>query len=145
MSRTDQKIDLRLQPGVHDAFVRDLRSNLSRDRGDPRADYLADVLLSKYVGPDTAPAPQRRARAIEKWLGTESRNARTNQRLYGLSVNYRAGTTFHFGDRSVDSDELIEWARRYIRRLIGTNLIWNGSGLPAALLQRIVGNPVWCL
>lgn len=120
MSRTDHKIDLRLQPGVHDAFVRDLRSNLSRDRGDPRADYLADVLLSKYVGPDTAPAPQRRARAIEKWLGTESRNARTNQRLYGLSVNYRAGTTFHFGDRSVDSDELIEWARRYIRRLIGT-------------------------
>ena len=54
----------------------------------PKADYLKEQLLSKYVSKDTSPAVVRRNRAIAKWLATEERNASTNDRLLTISGEY---------------------------------------------------------
>ena len=46
-----------------------------------KTDYLHQNFLSKYVSPDTAPANERRAQALFKWLLIEQGNEATNDRL----------------------------------------------------------------
>lgn len=46
-----------------------------------REDYLREQLLTKYCDSTTTPADARREAAIAKWLATERRNAKTNDRL----------------------------------------------------------------
>lgn len=72
--------NVRLDPSLHSAVIGDLLSLLSSD-GSFEANYLAEVLLSKYVGPDTDSAELRKSRAIDKWLATELRNRKTNWRI----------------------------------------------------------------
>lgn len=72
--------NVRLDPSLHSAVIGELLSLLSRD-GSYEANYLAEVLLSKYVGPDTDSAELRKSRAIDKWLATELRNRKTNWRI----------------------------------------------------------------
>jgi hypothetical protein len=46
-----------------------------------KEEYLRSQLLSKYCDATTTPADVRRSSAIAKWLKTEERNAKTNDRL----------------------------------------------------------------
>jgi hypothetical protein len=72
-------------------------------------DYLREVLLSKFVGDDTAPADLRRQRAIDKWLETEKRNAETNIRVLFLDEDFGR----------FDSEALLAKAARLILSVIG--------------------------
>lgn len=120
-----------------------------------RWDYLRKEVLSKYVGPNTDSAALRRSRAIEKWLGVEMRNQRTNLRLYGAcpigktGKYHQATTQFRFGlDRSdwywVSSDDLLEEAARIVRRVIGDEpdslAVGNFSSGASTSLTREIGN-----
>jgi hypothetical protein len=70
----------RLDPSLHSAIIGDLMNLLSEDPS-YEARYLAETILSKYVGPETDPADVRASRAIDKWLATELRNRKTNWRI----------------------------------------------------------------
>ncbi len=71
--------------------------------------YLASEVFSKFVGPDTDPADVRKRRAIDKWLGVELRNSKTNHRiLFGEA---------DFGPFS--SERLLRFARKAIFTLLG--------------------------
>ena len=72
--------DLPLSRSLTDAFVNDLDSVLLDDTAFA-AGYLRSTLLSKFVELDAQSASDRRSRAIEKWLSTETTNRNTNQRL----------------------------------------------------------------
>jgi hypothetical protein len=102
-----------LHPFVGESVLTDfsaLLDSLSSKENTFKLQYLKDEWLSKFVGPNTDPADQRRDRAIDKWLGMERRNAATNLRLfYGLEAE--------FGFAS--SERVIEVAARVIRALIG--------------------------
>lgn len=105
--------NVRLDPSLHSAVVGELLALLKAD-GSFAANYLAEVLLSKYVGPDTDPAELRKSRAIDKWLATELRNRKTNWRIIQFDP--------------VDSDidlgwtkmsKLVRTARTLISKIIG--------------------------
>lgn len=53
-----------------------------------KIDYLKEQFLSKFIGPDTAPASVRKERAIAKWLAVEERNAAKNQELMLMEEEY---------------------------------------------------------
>lgn len=53
-----------------------------------RTDYLKEVVFSKFVSSDTAPAKVRRQRAINKWLATERNNEATNVRLMNVHEDF---------------------------------------------------------
>lgn len=74
-----------------------------------KGQYLKDQYKSKYNDPDGVSPEQRRASAITKWLGTELRNSKTNQRL-------------QLGDADFDwvtSDRLIRKTRQIIAQVLG--------------------------
>lgn len=83
----------------------------------PKANYLKDVLLSKYVSNDTAPADVRKQRAINKWLATERNNAATNDRLLLTPGE------FNILPR-VRLDHFVTWTQRLIEDTIGEVLPW---------------------
>lgn len=53
-----------------------------------KTQYLKEMVTSKFVSSETAPADVRRARAIAKWLATERENEATNVRLLLLEEDY---------------------------------------------------------
>ena len=78
-----------------------------------KAKYQAEVFQSKYADPNPKLKELRVSRAIQKWMDTESRNFRTNQRLF-LHDNgdkLLAGRSF---------DDWIDRASRLIQKVIGT-------------------------
>jgi len=75
-----------------------------------REEYLREQLLTKYCDSTTTPSNVRKLNAILKWLGTERRNARTNQRLYLESANFSWGS----------SDEVLCHARKIIEEVLGS-------------------------
>jgi hypothetical protein len=78
----------------------------------PKADYLKEQLLTKFVSKDTDPAPLRRQRAIEKWLATELRNEETNERIITTHEDYQILPHVPFR-------VFVEWCRRYVIDIIG--------------------------
>lgn len=107
-----------------------------------RWSYLESEYLSKFVGQETASAELRKARAIEKWLSVEQRNAQTNIRLYTRSCQFAGrveGRRFSFS-----SDEVIERARLLIARVIGDEpdpeAVGNFSSGASTSLRRELGN-----
>jgi len=71
--------------------------------------YLQDSILSKYCDTTTTPPEERASAALAKWLKTELRNSKTNQRLQLGDVNFGWTT----------SDELLQLTRKFIRDVIG--------------------------
>lgn len=53
-----------------------------------KVEYLQQTFLSKFVGPETDSAADRRNAAIVKWLATEERNQETNERLLLVEEDY---------------------------------------------------------
>lgn len=107
--------NVRLDSSLHDSIVSELLSLLSCDESFA-AKYLAEVLLSKYVGPDTDDAATRAQRAVDKWLATELRNRKTNWRLIEfdpISNDLDLGWT--------TMSALVKTIRRTIRRVLGTS------------------------
>lgn len=77
----------RLDSSLHDSVLRDLDELLSKDPSF-EAEYLREVILSKFVGPNTDSAHLRASRAVDKWLATELRNRKTNWRLIELHPDH---------------------------------------------------------
>lgn len=75
---------------------------------------LRDRVWSKYVSAETLPASEREAAAITKWLSSEVRNGKTNERLSG--DNY---TGVRICGRSVGMSYVLEIARRLINDVVG--------------------------
>jgi len=71
--------------------------------------YLQSQLLSKYCDSSTTPPDERSSAALAKWLSTEDRNSRTNQRLLIGDVDFGWTT----------SDQVITYTRKFIRDVIG--------------------------
>lgn len=79
---TERLVSTKLPDGFSDQFIADLLASLPTDEyGDFKVTYLKEQLLTKYCDPRATTAAVRKDRAIEKWLSTERRNARTNRRL----------------------------------------------------------------
>lgn len=72
--------DKSLPRDLTDRFISDLLAVVKTDE-QIRAPYLAEQLLSKFAEPSADEASNRRRKAIEKWLATESRNTQTNHRI----------------------------------------------------------------
>lgn len=138
------KLDLRISKEVTQAFVSELREALAttikESHSWPYPDveaaafpyqYLDDVLLSKYVDKGTDSPDVRRARAIEKWLGVELLNRRTNRRLFETDP-YFDGIGYGW--------EILRLAARLIRGVIGTTvpegLLLKGSFTGGATTSR---------
>lgn len=102
---------LALNPSVHRTIVREFTDLLEPLLDEHfRIRYLSEEWLSKINETDGSITPlERRSAAIEKWLRTEERNARTNQRLL-LETTSIAG---------VSTDLLFETASRYVSEIIG--------------------------
>lgn len=102
---------LALNPSVHRTIVRevtDLVRSLSHESF--RVKYLEDEWLSKINDPESGlTSKERRAAAIEKWLSTEERNARTNHRLI-------FDTTVIDG---LSTDKFFDTVRRFVLEIIG--------------------------
>jgi hypothetical protein len=77
-----------------------------------KTDYLHSEMLTKFVSRDTDPPEQRRARAIEKWLSTESRNEVTNERLIQTSPDFQIF-------RGVDYSDFMAFASGLVIQIIG--------------------------
>lgn len=77
-----------------------------------KIEYLQDVFLSKFVGPNTASATERKFAAIAKWLVTEERNLETNYRLMWLEDD------FNIINR-VTWRRFLETVRKIVLNLIG--------------------------
>lgn len=71
---------------VTEQIIPDLCDAISQGHGGFASEYLLDELLSKFVGKETDPAHVRRDRAIDKLLGVELLNAKTNDRLMLASI-----------------------------------------------------------
>jgi len=114
-----QSFCIDFRPSLHENIIADLSAALTANKGEKAVDYLADVLLSKYVGPDTDPADVRAQRAIEKWLKTEHGNVKTNIRMYSAAADFGYA----------DADEVLDLAARFIRKVIGDSppKSFNGS------------------
>ncbi len=82
--RKSADANFRVPEGLTETF----REKLSQWHPTRKVEYLLEQAFSKYVSDDTAPAAIRRARAIEKWLYTESMNEATNHRLLTVSEEY---------------------------------------------------------
>lgn len=78
-------LSTRLPAGVGKKFLSELLQAIPDE--DFKSRYLREVILSKYCDQSTTPEDVRRSSAITKWLGTEVRNANTNQRLYLKDVD----------------------------------------------------------
>lgn len=74
-----------------------------------KGEYLEREIFSKYLDQKLVPAETRRSRAIEKWLKTEVKNARTNQFL--LTLEEDLGW--------IHTDTLVREVRRLIARILG--------------------------
>lgn len=72
--------DIFLPRSLTDEFILDLQRILSED-GSFEANYQAACFLSKFTVIDKQNSADRRSRAIDKWLKTDSTNATTNKRL----------------------------------------------------------------
>jgi hypothetical protein len=72
--------NLPLSRSLTDAFISDLTEVLRQDNS-VEAEYLLNGFLTKFTESDAKSADDRRARAINKWLTTESTNLTTNARL----------------------------------------------------------------
>lgn len=132
-----QTLRTQLGPHLHERIVKDLRAVLVEHRDEFAFSYLDDVLLSKYIGPETDSADLRRSRAIEKWLKTELRNARTNVRLYGGETSFNMGSRVH-------SEDVLDFARRVIARVLGPEprldqLVGSFSGGASTRVRREIG------
>lgn len=78
---------------------------------DFRRTYLLTELESKYSEVESCSADERRSKAINKWLMTEQRNAKTNIRLYSSESC--------FGRSRIQSEELLDFASRVIKKVLG--------------------------
>lgn len=81
--------------------------------GNFKDDYLRQSLMAKFADPDPSKLKDRVDAAIGKWLGTETRNRKTNIRLVDSSDSF-------IGGRSVDY--ILRRAARTIRRLLGSEV-----------------------
>ena len=93
------------------AAIRDLTKFLDGQE-DTASTYLRSEFLSKFCAEDLVPADVRRKAAIDKWLGTERKNADTNRRLRGLDRGYNIlprVTWFSF----------LKFAQRIIEQILG--------------------------
>lgn len=78
--------------------------------------YQLKMFLSKYVDENTDPPELRRHRAIVKWLAVESRNKRTNSRLYETDPSFKLPN----GDRASGWSILLR-AAKYVEDVIGSS------------------------
>lgn len=80
-----------------------------------RHEYLLSQVFTKFVGPTTASAEERRSAAVEKWLTTEVRNQKTNARLAS-----RAMARFYpIANCNKTMDAVLDRARQLIETVIG--------------------------
>lgn len=94
---------------ILDGQIMEELTTLLKERTSFKDAYLLSEVYSKYVGPNTDSASLRKSRAIEKWLATELRNSRTNQRLLCDLADFRFAT----------SDDVISSARAFILDVLG--------------------------
>ena len=92
-----------------------------------KGDYLRSQLLTKYCDSlDKSGAKARRLAAIEKWLLTEARNRKSNQRIFLGDADFGFTT----------SESLIQLTAKYIKRILGPfrphDLIYNLVVTPGA-------------
>lgn len=125
-----------LNPSVHRAIVREV-TNLVRPIMDEhfKLKYFEQEWLSKLNDPESdVTANERRERAIEKWLTTEERNYRTNQRLFLETTSFKG----------VCSDAILGKARSFILDVLGESVpdeVWskgrfsNGASTSKTRLQ----------
>lgn len=107
MKRKKQSFNVHLpQAFDNDRFLRELVASIPDS---VRGRYLRQEILSKYNGPGTASAQDRRSRAIEKWLNTERVNAATNLRLYLNDADFGWTTSVVF----------LEEVRKYVAKILG--------------------------
>lgn len=107
-----------------------------------RWEYLRKESFSKYVTLTSADQKIRRDRAIEKWLGVERRNARTNIRLYSGETRFKfVGPD---GLKTYSSEDVLDTAALIIQRVIGdepdVDAIGNFSAGASTSLKRELGN-----
>ncbi|UJQ84932.1 MAG: replicase [Cunavirus faecivicinum] len=105
-----------LDPSVHRTIVRevtDLVRSISHESF--KIKYFEDEWLSKINDPESnVTSDARRDAAIEKWLLTEERNARTNQRLLLDSTTIGGLST----------DVFFSTTRRFVSEIIGEEIHW---------------------
>lgn len=92
-------------------FIKELKEALNDDllRREWKTQYLEEELFSKYCDPTTTPAKVRQEAAVAKWLSVDSRNSRTNQRLYYMDVDFGW----------IHSQRLMSEVRSLITRILG--------------------------
>lgn len=96
---------------IGESFEKELDSlvtYLSESHG-TKGRYLKSMYKSKYMDPNIVSPDERRSAAIEKWLKTEVRNSRSNQRLQlgDVDLGY------------VHTDDLVKRTRHYIAQVLG--------------------------
>ncbi len=116
---------------LHERGLIDIKSGFTRDLSNEfvqdvlalpwegfGGSYAKEQLLSKFCDPSPESAQIRQARAIEKWLQTETRNRKTNARLLldETSFTYRVspGVCARF-----TSDEVLARAADVITQILG--------------------------
>jgi len=105
----------------------------------PRANYLKEQFLSKFVSSETDPPIVRRTRAINKWLATERNNEATNDRLQHVSEDYQILPWVTWRD-------FVSFVQSFIARIIGDVppedcLIGSFSGGATTSRTRTSGHP----
>lgn len=97
MSKSKKYLDLNIEREVTDLFVDSFNAILSRVSHSPNnggdamewaLNYQKENFLSKYVNEHTDSAEERKRRAIVKWLGVETLNRKTNNRLMSTDPKF---------------------------------------------------------
>jgi hypothetical protein len=79
-------VDVGLPARLSDQFVKDLMKTLDKLDQSFKVQYLRGEILSKFLDESVCSAEARRAAAKEKWLAVESRNSKTNQRIFHFDL-----------------------------------------------------------
>jgi len=106
------RIDISLPERISGQIIPDLLQAIEDGHGGFATQYLQQEILTKFLGPDTDSADVRRRRAIEKLLGVERLNERTNARLQYASIVDKDLGWISYGS-------LIRRIRSLVRRIIG--------------------------
>lgn len=107
--RPPKEVDIELPSGTGSVFLEQLLHHLLNTDDSFKTRYLGENILSKYCDPRTTSPADRRVGAIDKWLNTERRNARTNMRLMLLEPDFGWTKYTH----------LLQRIRFLIRRVLG--------------------------
>lgn len=145
--RRTTHVDVRLPGHIQTGFVLDLKALLAKLKDyDTKGEYLYSQCFSKYCETDSSSAEVRRIAAIDKWMSAESRNEKTNSRLfYFRAVEKDLGW--------IDYEVLLRKIQRIIRQVLGplrysvleTGAHTNGASTrigrsPKAAIEKVTGS-----